>query len=114
MMMKRTFLSGLAFAAMLTAFGAGANAQPISVPSKASFALAENGAVTKVGWRVKRRHAKRYRSVRRARVHRGRGFRGPRRSSVMGPYLHLGVASMVIRKCRTRDNLLPGSTSSCE
>jgi len=84
-MMKRTLLSGLAFAALLTTFGATANAHMITVPSKATISHAESatGAVTKVGWRVKRRHAKRYRSVRRARVHRGRGFRGPRRRASM-------------------------------
>ena len=113
--MKRTFLSGLALAALLTAFQGTAGAQPIVPPAKAYLAHAEGAEVVKAGWRAKRRHAERFRYGRRH--HRGYGhgrFRGAGRDARMGPYMMPGVASMIVRKCRPRrEELLPGGPAGC-
>ncbi|MCW2306133.1 hypothetical protein [Rhodobium gokarnense] len=112
--MKRTFLSGLALAALLTAFHGTASAHPIIPPGRALLAHAEAAGFIKAGWRVKRHHAKRFRYGRRHRGHGYGHFRGGGRQSRMGPYVMPGVASMIVRKCRPRrEELLPGGPVGC-
>ncbi|MCW2306130.1 hypothetical protein [Rhodobium gokarnense] len=111
--MRRTFLCGLALAALLTAFQGAASAHSIIPPGKAYLAHGEDAEVIKVGWRAKRRHAKRFRYDRRHRHHDYGRFRGGRRSSRLGPYVHPGVASMLIRRRQCLDALFPASDPAC-
>ena len=112
--MKRTFLSGLALAALLAAFLGAASAHPITPPVKASLAHADGAEAVKVGWRVKRRHAKRFRyDTRRHRAHGYGRFRGGRRASRLGPYVHPGVASMLIQRRKCLDALFPARDPAC-
>ncbi|MBB4302955.1 hypothetical protein GGD81_001993 [Rhodobium orientis] len=112
--MRRTFLSGLALAALLAAAHGPASAHPIIPPGAAYLAHADEAHVVKVGWRAKRRHAKRFRYNRRHRGHGYGRFRGGGRSSRMGPYVMPGVASMIKQRCRPRrEELLPGGPRGC-
>ncbi|MBB4302954.1 hypothetical protein GGD81_001992 [Rhodobium orientis] len=111
--MKRAFLSGLALAALLATFHGPANAHPITPPATAYLAHADTAEVVKVGWRAKRRHTKRFRYNRRNRGHGYGRFRGGRRASRLGPYVHPGVASMLIRRRQCLDALFPASDPAC-
>lgn len=114
--MKRTFLTGVALAAGLAAFGGPASAASLTPAISAAMpaAASEDAGLITVGMRFKRQKFRAYRSgMHRSRPNRARRFGSARRPSAMWPYIPTGVVSGLIRRRQCLDALFPQSDPAC-